>query len=1105
MFIANPSVIHSLAKSFSNETVSGIIINGGSTSPFDFGSKPGESSLSLAAFEGGSSSFSGNALPGGVVWNNVTMLDSPYLPVTPKTVVDRDDNVHFCWTNWYNGRTLYHQILFANGSWSEKTVLINYSNGVSIGVDIIADAFGKVHLAYSWGQLIDNQKTYYAFWEDDVWSSFERVDFGVDEFGNSIPASYPLIRVSSDGTPHVVWSGEIFYLNEGINFHPLYYQKRLAPGSWSSVLLAGYSFPKTFSFLITKDDYCYVGTSIIGGGSYAANHHINILRKKITDNNWLSTDEIAYYDMPNYLRIVPNVELLEVGNTIHCLAVYLDDTHPAILDFTSAGVLWNDVELVTTDIGIENKIQLSATVINGSDIALVYNWHHYENDTLLSGVYYKMFYDTKQEWSETMPVSVNHSQVILPNISHDSKEKLHVTWCDDHPVSGKALYHSIGIPDKDLDGLSNYDERMIYFTDPNDPDSDDDLLNDGDEIALGMDPLNPDEDSDLILDGWELNFGLDPFNATDATIDLDIDGLTSLEEFNAQTDPTNNDTDADSLLDGDEVFGIHHPTNPGANATGWVVGLDPTNPDTDTDGLSDGDELSIWGTNPLNDDTDSDGMHDGFETYYGLDPLIDDASGDLDGEGLSNYEEYILGTNPINNDTDSDNLTDYAEVITYLTDPLDEDTDDDLLSDYYEIIIDPFDDLYLTNNTYQTNPLLADTDSDFLSDLYELNVSLTNPLVNDTDADQMLDGYEWEYGLDPFTNDAAEDYDSDGLTNYIESLYWSDPFNEDTDGDNLLDAEEIEYGTSLISADTDSDLLTDYQEIIVHHTDPLDSDSDSDGLLDGYEVYFFGTNPLNSDTDGDTLSDGFEILTFGSNPFLKDSDYDGLDDNIELDFDSNPNAIDTDLDGMIDLWEWTYGFNPQYNDGIDDADGDGLSNYEEFLFFAHPHMNDTDSDLLNDFEEVYVYLTYPFNNDTDNDFLSDYDEVHTYFTDVHDPDTDDDNLLDGEEIFIYLTDPNLYDTDSDGYSDSKELLAGTNPLDPRSNPKDRQITLVVSIFSIIIGFLLIYYFTPFFISKGSGGSERKWIMIGHKKRLERSNQLLKVLENEVPDSDTEKN
>ncbi len=46
--------------------------------------------------------------------------------------------------------------------------------------------------------------------------------------------------------------------------------------------------------------------------------------------------------------------------------------------------------------------------------------------------------------------------------------------------------------DDDGDGLSNEDEELIYGTDPNNPDTDGDGINDGDEVAMGTDPLTPD-------------------------------------------------------------------------------------------------------------------------------------------------------------------------------------------------------------------------------------------------------------------------------------------------------------------------------------------------------------------------------------------------------------------------------------------------------------------------------------------------------------------------------------------------------------------------------------------------------------------------------------
>jgi len=65
--------------------------------------------------------------------------------------------------------------------------------------------------------------------------------------------------------------------------------------------------------------------------------------------------------------------------------------------------------------------------------------------------------------------------------------------------------------------------------------------------------------------------------------------------------------------------------------------LDPAETlDTDGDGVGNNADL----------DDDNDGMPDEWELAYGLNPLQDDASGDLDGDGISNIDEYNLGTAP---------------------------------------------------------------------------------------------------------------------------------------------------------------------------------------------------------------------------------------------------------------------------------------------------------------------------------------------------------------------------------------------------------------------------------------------------------------------------
>ena len=103
------------------------------------------------------------------------------------------------------------------------------------------------------------------------------------------------------------------------------------------------------------------------------------------------------------------------------------------------------------------------------------------------------------------------------------------------------------------------------------------------------------------------------------------------------------------------------------------IGTDPANKDTDGDGLNDYDEYVVLGTDPTKKDTDGNGVSDYDE--------------DLDKDGLSNGEEAANGCNPVAKDTDMDGLTDGEEVngTSYQTNPKMKDTDGDEASDCWEI------------------------------------------------------------------------------------------------------------------------------------------------------------------------------------------------------------------------------------------------------------------------------------------------------------------------------------------------------------------------------------------------------------------------------------
>jgi len=85
-------------------------------------------------------------------------------------------------------------------------------------------------------------------------------------------------------------------------------------------------------------------------------------------------------------------------------------------------------------------------------------------------------------------------------------------------------------------------------TDPNDPDTEGDDVDDGTEVALEMDPFSNDTDSDLLLDPEELKFHADP-----NLPDTDLDGRSDGDEVHlCGTDPVNPDTNDNGILDGAE-------------------------------------------------------------------------------------------------------------------------------------------------------------------------------------------------------------------------------------------------------------------------------------------------------------------------------------------------------------------------------------------------------------------------------------------------------------------------------------------------------------------------------------------------------------------------
>lgn len=123
--------------------------------------------------------------------------------------------------------------------------------------------------------------------------------------------------------------------------------------------------------------------------------------------------------------------------------------------------------------------------------------------------------------------------------------------------------------DNDNDGLANYLED-VFGTDKNKADTDEDGLNDYEEIFLTFtDPNKADTDENGILDGNE---------------DFDEDEISNKDEMQHNTNPFLKDTDGDGISDYEEIFLYH---------------TDPNKADTDEDGVSDYEEIFLYHTDPL--------------------------------------------------------------------------------------------------------------------------------------------------------------------------------------------------------------------------------------------------------------------------------------------------------------------------------------------------------------------------------------------------------------------------------------------------------------------------------------------------------------------------
>ena len=470
-------------------------------------------------------------------------------------------------------------------------------------------------------------------------------------------------------------------------------------------------------------------------------------------------------------------------------------------------------------------------------------------------------------------------------------------------------------------------------------------------------------------------------------------------------------------------------------------------------------------------DSDNDDLLDSWEQAY-FENLTASATGNPDGDGLTNLQEQTNATSPNAADTDLDGLLDHFETNTGVfvsatntgTDPSRADSDRDGLGDGREVAA----------LDHVTNPTLFDTDGDGHGDLHELFWDMDPNDANSVPDRVPLPWYSaydgsWVWRLEklrvlwdrtstvPVQNQWREQR-LFGATVQNTSTDWGREINftlryHATNGmgfllraDNLgvlerpsgngLSRNEWRpnddwndpLGFSGVGRMDESDPLTFEARVCPGEDSPsggmvllrLINERTGDVVVEAREA---GISPA-------SLRDGSAVWLSRYNE-SEGTLWSAPGINVTM---GPPQApLDSDDDGMTDAFETMHGLNP--NDASDaglDPDLDDLTNFEEAFWMTDPTVAHSDSDGVSDGEEVrrgysptsdsstppYFSFPPPTNReDIDGNGLTDLWEKSLGRGQPLDPDGD---------------------KDGDGQTNAMEDLAGTDPFDAES---DLEVTM----------------------------------------------------------------
>ncbi|MFB3787507.1 MAG: C25 family cysteine peptidase [bacterium] len=367
----------------------------------------------------------------------------------------------------------------------------------------------------------------------------------------------------------------------------------------------------------------------------------------------------------------------------------------------------------------------------------------------------------------------------------------------------------------------------------------------------------------------------------------------------------------------------------------------------------------------LDPDPDKDGMPSRWENLYGLNPLVDDAKGDLDQDQLPNLDEYVNGTIPNDPDSDHGGENDRSELGNNRNnyDPRDDQLPRPIDCGVVDVVIDipsqipqPKTNLvyFPLSKAYRRIHIFR---GDSPNNLVEFKVLDVGDVKNGVWPDEGLtNGKTYYYQIVAegesgalsapsrvFAGTAKDDpVPPKGWIKINNGAGLADSLQVKLDLDTSDDAKEMRISNDapqsgaawkaiapvvqnwVIQPNSKGNFAYVYakfrdaagnESVLYNDSVRLVPDEDPDG--DGLK------NSADPDNDGDGLTDLFELYKSNTNPYEKDSDRNGISDDKE----------DPDGDTLTNLQEQTAGTDPWKKD----TDGDGFDDNVELTQHTNPN------------------------------------------------------------------------------------------------------------------------------------------------------------------------